>query len=168
MHDGRIMPGRNEVRAVLFCKAIEGAELHFTVAHHVRVRCSSCFVLSEEVINNSFLVLCCRIKRMKWYAEPCGHPHRILSILSPRAGHPGRIPALDKDSCDKCTCLLQKRGGDGRIHAAREPHEHLLSLHIHVYRYITFQCLAVHKREKGFECKARADDERRRTLRTLQ
>src|SRR5690349_10173900 len=96
---------------------MKGAELHFAIAHNVRIRRTSSPIFANEIVDDPGLVFCGGVERDEWNVETRGDAHRLAPISGPGARHPRRIPPLDEDSGYLRASLLQERGCDGRIYA---------------------------------------------------
>src|SRR3989344_4492407 len=93
-----IMPRRHKVSPRLCRAAKECAKLNLFIAHHVRVRRTTCFVLAYHVVCNTLFVFLFKIPGKERDAEVRCNAHSIEALRAPRAGQKIWLPNLHKNS----------------------------------------------------------------------
>src|SRR4051794_25246309 len=93
-----IVPGREMAASTLPDKAMESAELHFAIAHDIRVRRTTRAIFTDEVVDDSLFVFDRRIESKESQPEMSCGAHGVAPITAPRAREPWRIPSLYENS----------------------------------------------------------------------
>jgi hypothetical protein len=116
------MPGRDHVETSLFRLAEEQVELHFFVAHHVRVRRATGSILAHHVIHHASAILRLEIKRLERDTERGGHAERSLTLSLPTTAAAAGVrlvgPVLHEGTSYFVALAQQQSRSDRRVDAA--------------------------------------------------
>ena len=116
-----VVSRRDKIGAVFKRSVVKPAKLDETVAHHIRIRSFSRFVLANHIINYCSFVLFGKVEFPKWNLELGANAHSVKPVVGRLAGFKQgttffpiqgrtlferRLPHLDKDSRYIASCLL--------------------------------------------------------------
>src|SRR3989344_620351 len=107
----RVMPCCYIIKPVVQSPSQEEPEFNLPIAHHIRIRRPSSFVLAIKILDDLLPVFLLKIQHLKWNPKPKGYAQCILPIL--RSPAPRFIPTL-KENTGNIIASLHKQSRRNR------------------------------------------------------
>ncbi len=120
------MPGCEVVTTETFRVIPKDAELDFTIAKYVRVRCAACTILGEKIVEYLVAILFREVDVMQRNAQLLADVTSVLQVGSGGAIAVVVFPVRHVQRVHVGAGALQQYGSDGRVDAAGEAENHAL------------------------------------------
>ena len=107
----------------------EGIKFYLSIAEHIRIRCTTFFILIEHIVHHPLSILDTQVYKIEWDTDLTGNHFGNKAVLFPLAvsmkSCGSIVPVLHEQSEHIIALLLQNKSSNTRINATRKAYTHL-------------------------------------------